>query len=58
MPGWHQRLAFHAKDDACYADDLIQVMGHWPVDISAKSNLALLACRRFYRAIRRRLGKE
>ena len=24
----HQRLAFHAKDDARYADDLIQVMGH------------------------------
>lgn len=52
----HHRLAFHALDDARYADDLVQVLGHLASGHLREEHLGLyLLCRRFSRAIRRRL---
>ena len=55
----HHRLAFHALDDARYADDLVLVMAHLARGHPREKHLGLyLLCRRFCRAIRRRLEVE
>ena len=55
----HHRLAFQALNDTRYADDLVQVMAHLARRHPREKHLGpYLLCRRFCRAIRRRLEVE